>query len=73
MEVPERPEQLSAHGCALAAGAALHWWDGIGAASMDSWPLAAMTRIEPSPDEAYRAGYERFVALGDAAAARLEG
>ena len=73
VEVPERPEQLSAHGCALAAGAALDWWDGIGATSMDSWPLAAMTRIEPSPDEAYRVGYERFVALGDAAAARLDG
>ncbi len=71
VDMPERPEQLSAHGCALAAGAALHWWEGVGAAGMDSWPLAAMTRIEPSPDDAYRAGYERFVALGDAAVARL--
>ena len=73
VDVPERPEQLSAHGCALAAGAAMDWWEGVGAESMDSWPLPAMTRIEPSADEAYRAGYERFVALGDAAAARLDG
>ena len=72
VDVPERPEQLSAHGCALAAGSALQWWDPVGAESMDSWPLAAMTRIEPSPRDAYRVGYERFVALGDAAAARLE-
>ena len=72
VDVPERPEQLSAHGCALAAGAALEWWDGVGAATMDSWPLARMTRIEPSPDVAYRDGYERFVALGDAAVARLD-
>ena len=71
VEVPERPEQLSAHGCALAAGAALEWWDGVGAQSMDSWPLPPMTRIEPIPDDAYRAAYERFVALGDTAASRL--
>ena len=71
VDMPSRPEQMSAHGCALAAGAALDWWEGVGAASMDSWPLAAMTRIEPEPDEAYRAGYERFVEFGDAAVARL--
>ena len=71
VDVPERPEQLSAHGCALAAGAALEWWDGVGSDSMDSWPLPAMTRVEPTPDDAYRGGYERFVALGDAAASRL--
>ena len=73
VEMPERPEQLSAHGCALAAGAALQWWDGVGAVTMDSWPLARMTRIEPSPDDSYHVGYERFVALGDAAVARLDG
>lgn len=72
VDVPERPEQLSAHGCALCAGAALQWWDGVGADTMDSWPLARMTRIEPVPEDAYRAGYERFVALGDAAVARLD-
>ena len=71
--MPERPEQLSAHGCALAAGAALGWWEGVGAASMDSWPLVPMASIEPEPHEAYRHGYERFVALGDAAASRLVG
>ena len=30
VEVPDRPEQLSAYGCALAAGAAVGWWDGVG-------------------------------------------
>ena len=72
VDLPERPEQLSAHGCALCAGAALDWWDGVGAETMDSWPLARMTRIEPVPEDAYRAGYERFVALGDAAVSRLD-
>lgn len=72
VDVPERPEQLSAHGCALCAGAALDWWPGVGADTMDSWPLARMTRIEPVPEDAYRAGYERFVSLGDAAVARLD-
>ena len=73
VDMPDRPDQLSAHGCALTAGSALGWWDPVGAERSDSWPLAAMTRIEPSPDDAYRAGYERFVALGDAAVARLDG
>ena len=72
VDMPDQPDQLSAHGCALCAGAALGWWDPIGADTMDSWPLASMTRIEPSPGDAYRANYERFVALGDAAAARLD-
>ena len=73
VEVPERPEQLSAHGCALAAGAALEWWENVCADSIDSWPLPPMARIEPVPDEAFRTGYERFLALGDAAVARLAG
>lgn len=72
VDVPDRPEQMSAHGCALAAGSALQWWDPVGAESTHTWPLAAMTRIEPSPHEAYRDGYERFVSLGDAAVTRLD-
>ena len=71
VEAPERPDQLSARGCALAAGAAVGWWDGIGAADMDSWPLPAMARIDPEPDPAYRDAYRRFVEAGDAAVARL--
>jgi len=71
VEVPERPEQLSAHGCALAAGAALNWWDNVGAATMSSWPLPQMRLINPQPDDAYRDGYERFVELGAAAVSRL--
>ena len=71
VEVPEHPERLSAYGCALAAGAAIGWWDGIGAADMSSWPALPTSRLDPEPDDAYRIAYERFVELGDAAQARL--
>jgi sugar (pentulose or hexulose) kinase len=71
VEVPERPEQLSALGCALAAGAAVGWWDGVGAESMESWPIPSMTRVEPEPNDAYRDGYASFVEAGDAAVAKL--
>lgn len=71
VDVPKKPEQMSAYGCALAAGAAVDWWDGVGAADMGSWPLPAKWRVEPEPNEVYREGYERFVALGDVSVARL--
>jgi xylulokinase len=71
VDVPESPEQLSAYGCALAAGAAVGWWDGVGASSMSSWPKLPMTRIEPEPSAAYHEGYARFLEAGDAAVARL--
>ena len=71
VEVPDRPERMSAYGCALAAGAAIGWWDGVGAESMGTWPTLSMTRVEPEPDERYRLAYERFVEAGDAAMARL--
>lgn len=72
VEVPERPDQLSAYGCALAAGAAVEWWSGPQADSMESWPALPMERIEPEPDAAYREGYQRFLEAGDAAVARLQ-
>lgn len=71
VDVPERPEQLSAYGCALAAGAAVGWWEGVGAPSMSSWPKLPMTRMEPEPSDAYHDGYARFLQAGDAAVARL--
>ena len=72
VEVPEQPDQLSAYGCALAAGAAVEWWSGPKADSMESWPALPMERIDPEPDEAYREGYQRFLEAGDAAVARLQ-
>ena len=72
VEVPERPDQLSAYGCALAAGAAVEWWSGPQADSMESWPTLPMERIEPEPHDVYREGYERFVEAGDLAVARLQ-
>jgi len=71
VDVPDQPEQMSAYGCALAAGAAVGWWDGVGADDMGSWPLPPRSRVEPEPSEAYSEGYERFVALGDASVALL--
>ncbi len=71
VDKPERPEQLSAYGCALAAGSSVSWWDPVGAQDMASWPLMPMTRVEPDPDPIYDSAYERFVELGDAAMERL--
>lgn len=71
VEVPSHPE-LAAYGAALAAGAAIGWWPAPGAGAAGDWPRPAMTVVQPQPDPAHRAGYERFVALGDAAVARLE-
>ena len=71
VDVPDQPEQMSAYGCALAAGAAVGWWDGVGADDMGSWPLPPRSRVDPEPSEAYSEGYERFVALGDASVALL--
>lgn len=71
VDEPAHPERLSAYGCALAAGAAAGWWAGVQAPDMSTWPALDMVRIEPQPCTAYREGYERFVAAGDAAVARL--
>jgi len=71
VDVSDQPEQMSAYGCALAAGAGVGWWEGVGADDMGSWPLPPRSRVEPEPSKKYREGYERFVALGDASVARL--
>lgn len=70
VEVPSEPD-LAAYGAALAAGAGAGWWPRPGEGATGSWPRPAMTTVEPHPDPAYERGYERFVALGDAAVARL--
>jgi sugar (pentulose or hexulose) kinase len=67
VEVPAYPE-LTAFGAALAAGAALGWWPPPGKGQRGDWPQLPVDVIEPEPDPVYRAGYARFIALGDLAA-----
>lgn len=70
VEQPVEPD-LAAYGAALAAGAGLGWWPAPGEGGAGHWPRPAHTRLDPHPDPAYHRGYHRFVALGDAAVARL--
>lgn len=70
VEVPDQPE-LAAYGAALAAGAALDWWPKPGAGHAGDWPRPRVRVIEPEPNEVYRAGYRRFVEMGDEAVRRL--
>lgn len=71
VEVPEEPD-LAAYGAALAAGAGAGWWPRPGEGAAGSWPRPLTTTVEPVAEPAYRSGYERFIALGDAAVARLQ-
>jgi len=74
LEVPvERPDEpdLTAYGAALAAGAGAGWWPAPGDGGPGSWPRPAQTLLEPRSDPAYHRGYQRFLALGDAAVVRL--
>ena len=70
VEVPEHPE-LGAYGAALAAGVSVGWWPAPGHGAGGDWPRPRVAVVAPEPDAVYRAGYERFVALGDAAEGRL--
>jgi xylulokinase len=72
VEVPSEPD-LAAYGAALAAGAGVEWWPAPGSPSArtGAWPRPAMTVVDPVVDPAYERGYAQFVALGDAAVARL--
>jgi len=70
VEVPAEPD-LAAYGAALAAGAGAGWWPRPGLGTAGSWPRPAAVTLEPVDEPAYREGYERFVALGDAAVDRL--
>ncbi|MEN8234995.1 MAG: FGGY-family carbohydrate kinase [Actinomycetota bacterium] len=69
IDVPECSE-MAAYGAALAAGAAVGWWPRPGEGKSGDWPMPAMTTIEPEPLAVYRNGLDRFIALGDQAAAR---
>jgi xylulokinase len=70
VEVPDEPD-LAAYGAALAAGAGAGWWPAPGVGGSGSWPRPTTRTIDPVPEPAYTAGFARFVALGDAAVARL--
>jgi len=74
LEVPiEVPgcDEMAAYGAALGAGAALDWWPRPGEGRSGDWPMPAVTTIEPEPLDVYREGLDRFIALGDEAAARF--
>ena len=64
-------DEMAAYGAALGAGAALGWWPPPGDGTAGSWPVPAMTTIEPEPSDLYRTGLERFIELGDEAVARI--
>lgn len=75
LEIPVHvPEEsgLAAYGAALAAGAGAGWWPRPGEGDSGAWPRPRMHRIDPRPCDAYREGLRRFIALGDAAEARLQ-
>jgi xylulokinase len=71
VEVPEEPD-LAAYGAGLAAGSAVGWWPRPGEGPPGSWPRPSAITIAPVAEPAYAAGYERFVAFGDAAVARIQ-
>ncbi len=70
IDVPDC-DQMAAYGAALTAGAGLGWWPRPGTGSSGDWPTPAMSTIVAEPLAVYRDGVRRFVALGDAAEARL--
>lgn len=72
VEMPSEPD-LAAYGAALAAGAGAEWWPAPGSASArtGAWPRPSTVTVDPVPDPVYERGYAQFVALGDAAVARL--
>jgi sugar (pentulose or hexulose) kinase len=69
-DVPEC-EQMASYGAALTAGAGIGWWPRPGEGQPGAWPQPAMTTIAPEPLEVYRVNVDRFIALGDAAEARV--
>jgi sugar (pentulose or hexulose) kinase len=72
VEVPAYPD-LAAYGAALAAGAAAGWWPRPGEGAPGDWPRGTYSTIEPRYQPAHEDAYHRWVALGDAAVARLSG
>jgi xylulokinase len=71
VEVPSFP-QMAAYGAALAGGAAVGWWPRPGEGGAGDWPMPESEVVDPEPLDVYREGLDRFIALGDEAAARLD-
>ncbi|HSS10649.1 MAG TPA: FGGY-family carbohydrate kinase, partial [Acidimicrobiales bacterium] len=69
VEIPDCPD-LAAYGAALAAGSGVGWWPKPGQGTSGSWPRPPVEVIKPEPLPEYRAGYRRFLELGDAAVVR---
>ena len=65
-------DEMAAYGAALGAGAALGWWPRPGEGKAGDWPVPEMTTIDPEPLDVYRQGQQRFIELGDAAAAKIQ-
>jgi xylulokinase len=63
--------QMAAFGAALGAGAAAGWWPRPGEGTADDWPLPETYTLEPQANDVYREQLRRFIALGDAAEARV--
>jgi sugar (pentulose or hexulose) kinase len=70
LDIPDC-EQMAAYGAALAAGAGIGWWPRPGEGGPGSWPIPAMSTVEPEPLPVYREAVDRFIALGNEAEARL--
>lgn len=70
IDVPDC-EQMASYGAALTAGAGIGWWPRPGEGAPGSWPQSEVTTIAPEPLEVYRTNIDKFIALGDAAVARL--
>lgn len=64
-------EQMASYGAALAAGAGIGWWPRPGEGAPGAWPQPEMTTIAPEPLAVYRDNVDTFIALGDAAEARI--
>ena len=71
VEVPSYPE-LAAYGAAIAGGAGVGWWPRPMEGKAGDWPGPQRTVIEPRPVPQYDDAYRRWVALGDAAVARVD-
>lgn len=69
--MPRDPQYLASRGAALAAGSAVDWWPRPLEGGPGSWLPQPSETVEPSESSAYRDGFERYKAFGDAAIERL--
>lgn len=70
VDVPDYPH-MAAYGAALGAGSSVGWWPRPGEGKPGDWPAPGVRTFDPEPSPIYEQGLRRFIALGDAAQARL--